>query len=116
MLLDAEKRNRLKQIVNYVAKVYAPMFLRVHLESRAFHGPENAIFLRGLLLFFNKQDQKLECEAIKKCFLKHAAAWLNPTNVAVDVFCDNLPFPLSAVLAAEQSLPSQIHTHEMLWI
>ena len=66
MLFDAEKRNRFERIVNYVAKVYAPMFLRVHLESRAFHGPENAIFLRGLLLFFNKQDPKIGVRSHQK--------------------------------------------------
>ena len=38
------------------------------------------------------------------------------TNVAVSVFCDNPPFPLSAVLTAEQPLPSQVHIHEMLRI
>ena len=92
LLFDAEKRNRLKRIVIFIASVYAPKFLSVHLKPRAFDGPENAIFLRDLLLFFNQQDQTLGCEAIKRCFLKHATAWLSPTNVAVSVFCDNLPF------------------------
>ena len=92
------------------------MFLRVHLKPRASNGSENATFLRDLLLFFNQQDQTLVCGAIKKCFLKHATAWLNPTNVAVTVFCDNPLFLLSAVLAAEQFLPSHVHTHKMLWI
>ena len=87
MLFDAEKRNHLEGIVNFVASVYAPMFLRVHLKLRASDGPpENAIFSRHLLLFFNQQDQTLVCQAIKKCFLKHATAWSNPTNVAVSVF------------------------------
>ena len=35
----------------------------------------------------------------KKVLFIHATAWLNPTNVAVSVFCDHLRFPLSAVLA-----------------
>ena len=115
MLFDAEKRNRHEKIVNFVARVYAPMFLRVHLKPRASDGPGNVIFLRDLLLSFKQQDQTLVCEAIKKCFLTHATAWLNPTNVALSVFSDNPPFPLSAVLSTEQSLPSQVNTHEMLW-
>ena len=115
MLFDAEKRNRLERIVNFVASVYAPMFLRVHSKPRASDGPGNVIFLRDLLLSFKQQDQTLVCKAIKKCFLAHATAWLNPTNVALSVFSDNPPFPLSAVLSTEHSLPSQVNTHEMLW-
>ena len=65
------------------------MFLRVHLKPRVSDGPESAIPLRDLLLFFNQQDQTLVCEVIKKCSLKHATAGLNPTNVAASVFCDN---------------------------
>ena len=86
MLFDAEKRNHFERIVNFVASVYAPMFLRVHLKPRVPDGSENAIFSRHLLLFFNQQDQTLVCQAIKKCFLKHATAWSNPTNVVVSVF------------------------------
>ena len=78
--------------------------------------PKNAIFSRDFMLFFNQQNQTLVCKAIKKCVLKHAAAWSNPTNVGIGVFFDNPPFPLSAVLAAELSLPSRVHTLEMLWI
>ena len=59
------RKNRFERIVNSVASVYAPMFLRVYLMPRAFDCPENAI---------------------KKCFLKYVTAWLNPTNVAVRVF------------------------------
>ena len=116
MLFDAEKRNRFERIVKFIACVYAPMFLRVYLKPRAFKRPENAIFLRDLLIFYNQQNQTLVCKAIKKRFLKHATAWLNPTNVVVSVFCNNSPFPLSTVLATEQCLPSQVHTHKMLWI
>ena len=43
MLFDAEKRNRLERIVNFVASVYAPMFLRVHVKPRASDGPGNKI-------------------------------------------------------------------------
>ena len=116
MLFDAKKRNCLERIVSFVASVCAPMFLRVHLKPRASDGSENAIFSRDLLLFINQQDQTLVCKAIKKCFWNYATVSLNPTDVAVSVFCDNLSFPLSDVLAAEQSLPSQVHTQEMLWI
>ena len=68
MLFDAEKRNRLERIVNFVASVYAPIFLRVHLKPRASDGPENALFSWNLQLFFDQQDQTLVCEAIKIAF------------------------------------------------
>ena len=92
MLFDVEKRNHLERIVNFVASVYAPMFLRVHLKPRASDGPENAIFSRHLLLFFNQQDQTLVCEAIKKCFLKHATAWSNPLTLQLVSFAIILLF------------------------
>ena len=38
MVFDAEKRNRLERIINFVASVYAPMFLRIHLNPRASDG------------------------------------------------------------------------------
>ena len=108
MLFDAEKRNRFERIVNFVASVYhIPMFLKVHLKPLASDGPENALFLRDFPLFFNQQDQTLVCEAIKKCFFKHATAWLNHTNVAVSVFCDNPPPPLSAVFARSNLCPNR---------
>ena len=78
MLVDTEKRNRLEKIVNFVASVYAPMFLRVHLKPRVSDSSENVIFLRDFLLSFQQQDQTLVCEAIKKCFLTHATARLEP--------------------------------------
>ena len=71
-LFDAKKRNRLERIVDFVASVNAPMFLRIHLKARASDDPENVKFLRDLLSSFNQQDQTLVCEAIKKCFLKLA--------------------------------------------
>ena len=120
MLFDAEKIYCLERIENFVENVCALMFLRVHLKPCASDGPENAIFLRDLLLFFNqstrpntavRSQQKVIFET---CYF--ATTWLNPTNVAVSGFYDSPPFPLSAVLATEQSLPSQVHTHEMLWI
>ena len=86
VLFDVKKRNRLERVVNFVASVYASMFLRVHLKPRPSDAPENAIFSRDLPLFFNQQDQTLVCEAIKMCSLKHATAWFNPTDIAVSVF------------------------------
>ena len=68
ILVDAEKRNRLKRIVNFVASVCATMFLRVHLKPRASDGSENAIFSRDLLLFINQQDQHWFAKPLKSAF------------------------------------------------
>ena len=102
-----KENNRLERNADFVAIAYAPMFLRVHSKPRASDGPENAIFFRDLPLFFNQQDQTVVCEAIKRSFLKHATTWLNPTNVAVSVFCNNLLFPLSADLARSSLYPGR---------
>ena len=45
------------------------------------------------------------CFSLKKSKHWCATAWLNPTDVAVSVFCDNLSFPLSAVLARSNLCP-----------
>ena len=37
-------KNRLERIEKFVASVYAPMFLMVHLKPPASDGPENPIF------------------------------------------------------------------------
>ena len=57
MLFDAVKRNRLEGIVNFVASVYAPMFLRVHLKPRVPEGSENAILSKDLLSFFKQKTK-----------------------------------------------------------
>ena len=102
MLFDAEKRNCLERIINFVASVCSPMFLRVHLKPRASDGSENAIFSRDFLLFFNQQDQHWCAKPSKSAF--------------ANILQHSFAFPLSAVLAAEQSLPMQVRTHEMLHI
>ena len=85
--------------------VYAPMFMRVHFKPRAVNGLGNMIFLRELLLCYQQYDEKLLSAAVKKCFLSHAASWLNTTNVALSVHSDDLPFPIAALRSSQQSLP-----------
>jgi len=112
---DDEKKHSLERITSFIASVYAPMFLRVHVKPRAPDGPENAIFLRDLLISYEQHDQNLVNEAIKRSFLAHATTWLNPTNVALSIHSDNPPFPPSAIQSVEQSLPLEVNTQQMLW-
>ena len=95
--LDVDQINRLRRIVSFVTSVYAPMFMRVHLKPRAVNGPGNMIFLRELLLCNQQYDEELLSAAVKKCFLSHAASWLNPTNAALSVHSDDSPFPIAAL-------------------
>ena len=98
-----------------MCNVNAPMFMRVHLKPRAVNGPGNMIFLRELLLCYQQYDEELLSAAVKKCFLSHAASWLNPTNVALRVHSDVPPFPIAALQFSQQSLALQVPTKDMLW-
>ena len=81
------------------------MFMRVHLKPRAVNGPGNMMFLRELLLCYQQYDEKLLSAVVKKCFLSHAASWLNLPNVALRVHADDPPFPTAALQSSQQSLP-----------
>ena len=48
------------------------------------------------------------CETIKKRFLKHATARLNPSNVAVSVFCDN---PSTFYCSRKQTISALVGPH-----
>ena len=61
------------------------MFIRVHLKPRAVNGPGNMVFLGELL-----------SATVKKCFLSHAASWLNLPNVALRVHADDQPSPIAS--------------------
>ena len=112
LLLNVDKIIRLRRIVSFVASVYAPMFMRVHLKPRAVIGSGNMIYLRELLLCYQQCDEELFSAAVKKCFLSHAASWLNPTNVALNVHSDDPPFFIAALQSSQQSLPMQTPTQD----
>ena len=80
-----------------VHNVYAPIFMRIHLQPSAVNGPGNIIFLRELLLCYQQYDEELLSAAVQKCFLSHVASWLNVTNVALRVHSDDPPFPIAAL-------------------
>ena len=89
--------------------------MSVHLKPRAVSGPGNMIFLRELLLCYQQHDEELLNVAVKKCFLSHDAAWMNPTNVALSVHWDDQPFRVAALQSPQKSLPPQVPTRDMLW-
>ena len=73
------------------------------------------IFLRELLLCYQQYDEELLSAVVKKCFLSHAASWLNLPNDALRVHADDPPFPIVALQSSQQSLPLQVPTKDMLW-
>ena len=72
------------------------------------------IFLRELLLCCQQYDEELLSAAVKKCFLSHAASWLNLPNVGLRVHSDDPPFPIAALQSSQQSLPLQVPPKDML--
>ena len=70
MLFDAEKRNRLERMVNFVVSVCAPMFQSFHVKPRV--SDKNAIFSRDLLFFsINKTNlgvRSHQKELLETCY------------------------------------------------
>jgi len=98
----------------FIVSVYAPMFFRIHLNSRAPDGPGNMIFLRNLLLDFRSKDLEL-ADMLKKTFTKHFVAWMNPTNVALNAHSKDPVFNLKLLQDLEQSLPDNVDTESLAW-
>ena len=51
------------------------------------------LYLRDLL-DFSSEDTILMEESVKKIFVKHFNAWMNPANAALNVYSENLTFQL----------------------
>ena len=83
--------------------MFCPDVPKGSFKVTCFWWPRKYNMLKSLLLSFNRQNQTLVCEAFKKCFLKHATAWLNTTNVALGVISDNLL--LHFLLVSQRSNP-----------
>ena len=82
-LLSAQAA-KLKGIASFIVSVYVPMFSRIHLNPHAPKDPNNMLFLRDVLLDYKRIDNEL-VEVIRKVFLKHFNAWMNPTNVTLNL-------------------------------
>jgi len=62
MILDDDEICHLEKIANFIASVYAPMFLRIHMKPP--HGTGNTLFLTELLL--SRGEDKSRYKACKK--------------------------------------------------
>ena len=84
-MTEIQKTNLL-HIVSYIVSVYVPMFLRIHLNPHVPEGPTNMLYFRDLLLDYCEKDEILVDQSLKKVFIKHFTSWMNPVNVALNVY------------------------------
>ena len=113
-ITDSQK-SKLLQITSYIASVYVPMFLKIHLNPRSPEGPSNMVFLRDLLLDFRQQHCDLVDHCLKHVFVKHFCAWMNPINVALNVHSKNPAFQAKHLKDPEQQLPDDVDTKQLTW-
>ena len=109
------QQDKLHRITSYIVSVYAPMFFKIHLNSRAPEGPSNMLYIRDLLLNYSSEDTMLMEQSVKKIFVKHFNAWMNPTNVALNVYSKNPAFQLKHLLDKSQFLPDNVDTSSLAW-
>ena len=110
--MTSTQATRLRRITSFIVAVYAPMFFRIHLNPRAPEGPNNMLFLRDLFLDFTHIDDEL-MQVLKKIFVKHFSAWMNPTNVALNVHSKNPAFRIAHLQDPDQSLPESVDTEAL---
>ena len=70
------------------------------------------LFLRDLFLDFTHIDDEL-MQVLKKIFVKHFSAWMNPTNVALNVHSKNPAFRIAHLQDPDQSLPESVDTEAL---
>ena len=83
------------------------MFSRIHLNPHAPKDPNNMLFLRDVLLDYKRIDNEL-VEVIRKVFLKHFNAWMNPTNVTLNLHSKIPAYKIHHLKDPDQSLPERV--------
>ena len=73
--LSAGDMDNLKRILSYIASVYVPPFMMIHVRRAICDGPFITLFQRDLLLSFEELD-KTVCQIVMKYYLKHASNWI----------------------------------------
>ena len=63
------------------------------MNPHAPEGPNNMLFLRDVVLDYERIDNEL-VEVIEKNFLKRFHAWMNPTDVALNTHSKNPAYNL----------------------
>ena len=113
-MTDVQKTNLLR-IVSYIVSVYVPMFLRIHLNPRVPEGLTNMMFLRDLLLDYCEKDEILVDQSLKKVFIKHFTSWMNPVNVALNVYSKNPAYQAKHLEDPHQNLSDEVDIQQLAW-
>ena len=109
------QKAKLLRIVSHIVSVYVPMLLHIHLNPRAPEGPTNMLFLRDLLLDFQQKDEILVDQILKKVFIKHFSSWMNPINVALNVYSNNPAYQLKHLQDPHQNLTDEVDIQQLAW-
>ena len=98
---------KLKKIASFIVSVFVPMSFLIHLNPRTTEGPDKMLFLRDVVLDYKRINDEL-VEVIRKMFLKHFHAWMNPTNVALNIQFKILAYKIDHLKNPDQSLPESV--------
>ena len=91
------------------------MFLRIHLNPRVLEGPTNMLFLRDLLLDYREKDEILLDQSLKKMFIKNFTSWMNPVNVALNVYSKNPAYQAKHLEDPPQNLSDLVDIQQLAW-
>ena len=71
------EKKKLSRLVSFIAFVYLPLFLMIHLKPHASDGPFLTLFQRDLSSAFEAVDSDL-CKVVNRYFMPRANSWLSP--------------------------------------
>ena len=107
---------KLHRIITYIVLIYVPvpMIFKTHLNRWAPESPTNLWYLRDLLNF-SSEDTILMKQSVKKIFVKHFNAWMNPTNLALNVYSKNLTSQLKHCRMNLGFIPDHANASSLAW-
>ena len=98
---------KLEKIASFIVSVFVPMSFLIHLNPRTTEGPDEMLFLRDVVLDYKRINDEL-VEVIRKMFPQHFHAWMNPTNVALNIQFKILAYKIDHLKNPDQSLPESV--------
>ena len=108
---------KLHRIISYIVLIYmsVPMFFKNHSNPQTPEGPTDMLYLRDLLLDFSSEDTIFMEQSVKKIFVKHFNAWMNPTNVALNAYSKNLTSQLKHCQMNLGFIPDHADAPSLAW-
>ena len=108
------QKTNLLRIVSYIASV--SMFLQIHRNPGVPEGPTNMLFLWDLLLDNREKDDILVDQSLKKVFIKHFTFWINPVNVALNVYSHKPAHHAKHLEDPHQNLFDKVDIQQLAWM